>query len=56
VKKCFGIGVQVHTFFENIHGMCKHCPIVVFHIILGNFYIMFEHGDELCNKGEINVN
>ncbi len=42
VKKCFGIGLQAHTFFENIHSMCKHCPIVVFHIVLGNVYIMFE--------------
>jgi hypothetical protein len=25
-------------FVEEIHGMCKHCPIVVFHILLGNFY------------------
>jgi hypothetical protein len=29
-------------FFEEIHGMCKHHPIVVFHIFLGNVYILFE--------------
>ncbi len=26
---------QTHTFFEEIHGMCKHCQIVIFHIFLG---------------------
>ncbi len=29
-------------FFENFHGMCKHCQIVIFHIFLGNVYCMFE--------------
>ncbi len=42
VGKCFGIGLQIHTFFENIHGTCKHLPILVFHIVLGNVYIMFK--------------
>jgi hypothetical protein len=34
--------LQIHAFFEEIHGMCKHCPIVVFHIFFRNIYNMFE--------------
>jgi NADH-ubiquinone oxidoreductase chain 2 len=27
---------------EEIHGMCKHCPMVVFHILLCNLQSLFE--------------
>ncbi len=33
---------QTYTFFEEIHGMCKHQQIVIFHIFLENVYNMFE--------------
>jgi hypothetical protein len=40
VKKCFQI--KFFAFFEEIHGMCQHRPIIIFHILLGNVYNLFE--------------
>jgi len=42
VKKCFGSTSLYLPFFEEIHGMCKHCQIVISHIFLGNVYSLFE--------------
>ncbi len=33
---------QTCSFLEKIHGMCKHCPLVIFHIFLQNVYNLFE--------------
>ncbi len=33
--------LQTHTFFGKIHGMCKHCQIVIFHIFLRNVCNLF---------------
>ncbi len=34
--------LQIRAFFEEIHVIYKHCLIIVFHILLGNIYNMFE--------------
>ncbi len=33
--------LQTCTFLKKIHGMCKHHPMVVFHILLWNVYNLF---------------
>ncbi len=33
---------QPCAFWKKIHGMCKHRPVVVFHIFLQNVYSFFE--------------
>ncbi len=43
VQKCYGINFfKLMSFLKKIHDMYKHCPIVVFHILLGNVYNLFE--------------
>ncbi len=34
--------LQTCTFFKKIHGMCKHCLLVVFHILLWNVYSLIQ--------------
>jgi hypothetical protein len=36
------------VFFQEIHGMCKHHHIVIFHIFFRNVYSLFHQCSIFC--------
>ncbi len=46
---------QTCAFLKEIHGMCKHHQMVVFHILLRNVYNLFEQWKIFFARSPINM-